>query len=141
MCLVLAVTAPATDRAILEAAAVEASAAGLRVNVEHHSPWPWAKNKPIRANVSEEVGCACSLLSDDADWNAESWLMRPEIRDRLARTLEILASRGPKGWFVEAIWIGDDVRETVQVTPEELGRMARSDKLGTHTRYAVVTDK
>jgi hypothetical protein len=91
----------------------------------------------VRARVSEEGGCACSLLSDDADWNAETWAMRPQVLERLAQTLEILSLRGPKELLFEALWVGDAVQEIVQVTPTQLGQLARSSKLGTHTRYAI----
>ncbi|MBA2303808.1 MAG: hypothetical protein H0W08_14405 [Acidobacteria bacterium] len=94
----------------------------------------------MRATISEEGACACSLLSDSADWNDETWSMRPEVLDRLATTLEVLARLGPKALFVEALWVGDAARETVSVTPKELAQVARSGKLGTHTRYAVVRE-
>jgi hypothetical protein len=140
MCLLLEAVSPAADRAILDAAAVEASAAGLRVAVAHPSRWPWANDKPVRAKISEEGGCACSLLSDSADCDAETWSMRPEVLDRLATTLEVLATLGPNGLFVQALWIGEEVQVTMSVTPQELARIARSGRLGTHTRYAVVAD-
>ena len=66
--------------------------------------------------------------------------MRPEVLDRLAATLEVLAKQGPKGLFVEALWVGETARETVSVTPKELAEIAKSGTLGTHTRYAVVAD-
>jgi hypothetical protein len=75
---------------------------------------------------------ACSLLGDDADWDAETWAMRPETLERLARTLAILSTRRPKSLFVAALWVGNVARETVSVTPEELVQLARSSNLGTH---------
>jgi hypothetical protein len=141
MCLFLEAISSAADRAILEVAACEASSAGLRVVVGHPSRWPWAKDRPVRATISEEGGCACSLLSDDADWDAETWSMRPEILTRLASTLEILAMRGPKDLVVEALWAGDVPKDTVSVTPSELGKIAKSSHLGTRTRYTVVAEK
>ncbi len=94
----------------------------------------------MRAKISEEGGCACSLLSDSADWDADTWSMRPEVCDRLAATLTVLATRGPRDLFVEALWAGDTARETVAVTPRELAEIAKSGKLRTHTRYAVKAD-
>jgi len=140
MCLILEAISPTGDHAILGAAASEASAAGFHVQVSHPSRWPWAKNKPVRARISEEGECACSLLSDSADWNADTWAMRPEVLDRLGTTLETLAKLGPKGLLIEALWVGDVARETVTLTPSQLGHLARSGALGTHTRYVVVAD-
>jgi hypothetical protein len=141
MCLSIEAISPAADRVILEAAAVEASQSGLRVRVSHPSRWLWANDKTVRASISEERGCACSLLTDSADWNAETWSMRPEILDRLATTLDVLARLGPKGLLVEALWGGDVAQETVSVTPTEFAEVARVGKLGTHTRYLVVADR
>ena len=79
MCLILTVAAPSGEREELEDAAGKAAAAGLRVEMEHSPRWPWARQSPARAVISEQGGCACSLLSHDADWNADAWAMRPEI--------------------------------------------------------------
>jgi len=141
MCLFLEAISPSGDRASLQAAAITASSVGLRVDVGHASSSPWAKSKPVRATVSEEGGCACSLLSDEADWNTETWTMRPDVLDRLAATLELLASRGPKDLVVEALWVGDTPNNTVLVTPTQLAEVARSNRLGTRTRYCIVADK
>lgn len=141
MCLVLVATSAEINRAQLEAAAAEAASTGFRVVVDHPSRWPWRRATRVRATISEEGGCACSLLSDAADWNAETWAMRPEVLDRLANALEILCTRGPRELFVEALWTGDVVRETVQLTPKEISVLARSSKLGTHTKYAIVRDE
>ena len=141
MCLFLEAISAATERAILESAAREASSVGLRVVVGHPSLWSWAKGKPVRATISEEGGCACSLLNDDADWDAETWSMRSEVLDRLAATLETLAMRGPQGLVVEALWQGETAEKTVSVTPSELAEIAKSSGLGTRTRYTVVAEK
>lgn len=135
MCLVLSVAAPASEREELEDAARKAAAAGLRVEMEHPSRWPWARQSPARAVVSEKGGCACSLLGDEADWNADAWAMRPEILEQLAQTLQILADEGPPNLSVEALWVGEAPSETARVTPSELAELARSSRLGTRTRY------
>ena len=140
MCLLVEAVCSASDREALEAAAIAASSAGLHVDLDHRSRRPWAQNSPARALISEEGGCSCSLLSDDADWNAETWSMRPDVLDRLALTLELLAMQGPDGLVVQALWVGDEPKNTVSVSPRELADVARLGKLGTRTRYAVARD-
>jgi len=103
--------------------------------MEHPLRWPWARETPARAVISEEGGCACSLLSDEADWNADAWAMRPEVLEQLARTLQILVEEGPPNLSVEALWVGEAPREIVQVTAAKLVTLARSSGLGTRTRY------
>lgn len=137
MCLVISAEAPASDRQQLEAAARAATTAGLRVTLDHASRWPWALQRPARASVSEDGTCACSLLSDDADRNAESWSMRPDIREPLARTLEVLATQGPTQVTVQALWIGESAHEEVCITVKELVSLAAAGALGTRRRYRV----
>ncbi|HEX5647668.1 MAG TPA: hypothetical protein VFX56_11915 [Nitrospira sp.] len=67
--------------------------------------------------------------------------MRPDVLNRLAAALEILATRSPEGLVVEALWIGETAKSTISVTPSELAELAKSSRLGTRTRYAVVTEK
>ena len=135
MCLILAVTAPAGEREELEDAARKAAVGGLRVEMEHPPRWPWARQTPARAVISEEGGCACSLLSDQADWNADTWAMRPEMLEQVARTLQILVEEGPPNLSVQALWVGETPGETVRVTTATLVTLARSSGLGTRTRY------
>jgi hypothetical protein len=66
--------------------------------------------------------------------------MRPEVLEPLANTLEMLAARGPNGMFIEALWVGTAFRETVHVTPKEMGQLARSSQLSPHTRYGIIRD-
>jgi hypothetical protein len=139
MCLILTVTAPASDREKFETVSRQPNADGLRVEVEHLSRWPWARERPVRAVVSEAGGCACSLLSDDADWNAEVWAFRDDVLDRLAATLQHLAASVKRGVTVEALWIGDNVKETRSVSAADLVELARKNRLGTRTRYEVAS--
>jgi len=115
----------------------QVSAGDLHVELAHVPRWPWARNRDAEALVSERGGCACSLLSDAADWNADAWSMRPEVLEPLARTLMTLAERGPEGMTVAALWVSDDAEREVKVTAQELAALARSSQLGTHTRYVL----
>ena len=127
--------APASEIEVLRDAARKAEEVGLRVELEHSLRCRWARDRPARAVISEDGGCACSLLSDQADWNADVWSMRPDILDRLGRTLQVLADNGPATLSVEALWVGEVPRETITVTAAELAVLARSSRLGTRTRY------
>jgi hypothetical protein len=140
MCLMLIATAKAAEREKLEQAARQASASGLRIEREHLPRWPWAGERPARATISEKDGCACSLLSDDADWHADFWAMRPEILERLATTLQVLIDEGPTHLTFEALWNGESALETVRVTEAELVQLARTSRLGTRSTYKLHTE-
>jgi len=137
MCLTVWIEAEAAERERLMSAAATASEFGLRVDVEHPSRWPWAQRRPVRATITEDGGCACGLLSDDADWNAETWAMRPEIVEPLARTLEALLQHGPPRVAVEALWDGDRPQKELCIGLAELAGVVRSTGLGTKARYVI----
>jgi hypothetical protein len=137
MCLIITVEAPKTEREELERAARAASTDELRVTMDHMPRWPWAQRDVVRASISEGGMCACSLLTDEADWNADSWAMRPEVLEPLSRALETLASRGPARLAVQALWAGDGPAEERVVTARNLATTAREGRLGTRIRYVI----
>ena len=67
MCLMLVATGAPSGREELNRAAHNAAATGLRVELDPASV-ALGSQQTVRAHISEEGGCACSLLSDDADW-------------------------------------------------------------------------
>lgn len=138
MCLIVTMAAPAAERERFEAACAEAAdRSGLQVRVEHAPRWRWARERPVRAFLSEDGTCACSLLRDDADWDAGVWAMRSEALDPLAEALGYVALHGPEGLLAEALWAGETACENVSVTPEELAALVRASALRTRTRYVV----
>lgn len=137
MCLTIVLEADANQRAPLVAAAGDAVRFGLRIDVEHVSRWPWARQRPVRAKITEEGGCACSLLSDDADWSAPAWVMRPDVVEPLARTLEAVAQRSLPGLVVEALWGGDRPEKAMKIKAGDLATLIRNEGLGRRVRYMV----
>jgi len=137
VCLTVWIEVDATDRDSLTEAAASASRFGLRVDVEHPSRWPWAQRRPVRATITEDGGCACGLLGDDADWDAETWAMRPEVIEPLARAFEALLQHGTARAAVEALWAGDRPQKEVRITSRELAAVVRSKGLGTKARYVI----
>src|ERR1044071_2662612 len=57
-----------------------------------------------RLSLSEKgEGCACSMLTDDADWNAATWDMRGDVVVAVADTLMTIPRRN--GFAFEALWM------------------------------------
>src|SRR5688572_6056180 len=138
MCFMITVTVPASEREKFEMVSRQPSADTLHIEVDHLSRWPWARERTVRAFISEDGRCACSLLSDDADWNAEVWALRDDVLDRLATTLQRLAAAVSGGVIVEALW-RDNVKETRSVSAADLVELARTNRLGTRARYEVAS--
>jgi len=108
MCLIITVTAPADEQERLQSAAQKIAAIGLRVQTTHQPRWRWGRAVPVRAVISDEVGCACGFLDDDADWDAATWAMQSNAAERLAQAIEIVAADGPSEFSLEALWVGDN---------------------------------
>jgi hypothetical protein len=79
--------------------------------------------------------CGCSLLSDDADWDAENWAMRQEVLDGLGQMIVAVAEHGPRPLSLAALWNGDQPTGNRLVTTKELSDLARTSRLGTHIQY------
>ena len=89
-------------------------------------------------NICEaRQGCACSMLHDDASWDAASWLMRPEVLPPLGATLAKIREQSSEPFTFETLWVGDDVYFERQVSLDELRRIVASGQIGTQTRYTV----
>ena len=87
--------------------------------------------------VSEDGGCGCSLLAEDADWEAPAWQLRAEVCDALAGMVLALAERLPGGFTLQALWAGDAAGSVAHVSAAELAERARSNALANFTRYVV----
>jgi hypothetical protein len=89
-------------------------------------------------NISEPVqGCACSLLADDADWDAAVWSMRPEVLPQLAATLATLRQHTAEGFVFQALWVGETASHDKQVSIEEMRALVESGQISTDSRYLV----
>jgi hypothetical protein len=77
-------------------------ACGLRVE-KRRTPVPGA------LHVSVDGGCSCSLMGDDADWNAPTWSFDPKVLGGVADALRLLNEEAG-GLSFQATWIGDEVR-------------------------------
>jgi hypothetical protein len=82
-------------------------------------------------------GCACSMLHEDADWDASAWLMRPEVLPRLASTLANVREHSSEPFTFETLWVGDDVYYERRMSLDELRAIVESGQIGNHTRYTV----
>ena len=72
---------------------------GLRVAKRNHP----TKNA---LHFSVDGGCSCSLMTDNADWNAPTWDLDANTLDGLARALAAVANEA-EGFTLQAIWIGE----------------------------------
>ncbi len=98
--------------------------------------WPWSRGKPVVVYVSEG-GCACSMLSDDADWNEAHWSLRPDAAKELATGVGAFAEAGPESFSFQALWLGERADTEVAATVTALTTLLRGTGPGTKARYVV----
>ena len=79
------------------------------------------------------------LLTDDADWNADTWDMNQSGLDALASFLELFSQKIGKDFSFQAIWAGDKVEVNRELTTGELVQIVRSNNIGTKTNYIVMS--
>ena len=91
-----------------------------------------------RLSLSEAgEGCACSMLADDADWDAPAWDIRPAVLPSLANTIRFISERAPNGFILEALWAGDKAGENLELSLDELLNLVRANRIGARARYNV----
>jgi hypothetical protein len=128
MCLMVTIRVPADQ------APNGAFAPGpLVVRLGHR--WPWTKE--VALTVSDGSGCACSLLAQDADWNAATWSLRPESREDLATTVHAVGDSLATDFTFEALWMSDEAQGRVELNLRALVELIRRGEIGTRTRYLV----
>ena len=88
--------------------------------------------------ANEPGNYACNLLTDDADWDAETWDIIPSTLPHISGVVTNIYKYLPEGFLFEALWSGDKPRVKKTVTISELERLIQSDKIETKTTYQVI---
>lgn len=130
MCLTIKVSAAALDPDQLLAIAQAWPEDRMPFHVDGKG---WLRPRPVGFALH-----ACELLSDDADWNADTWAMQADASTALTAAFAWLLDEIDGEITAEAIWEGD--RATSEETTSRaafLDLVSRS-ALGTKTRYTVV---
>jgi len=120
---------------LASAADLAAKESGLHFTRRHPLVrWPWAREKPVVIYVSAG-GCACSLLSDDADWGDEYWALEPKAADQLGIGLVAFAQHGPDRITFQALWLGERADREVEVDAPALATLIRDKGPRVKVRY------
>ncbi len=88
-------------------------------------------------HLSLNGGCSCDLLSDAADWEADSWALLPESLPKLEAAFCHLASHA-KRFSVLAHWLGGErPRSSVRVGASQLAKLVHANDVGNNVLYHV----
>ena len=106
-----------------------AKVSGLRVKKQ---------NKPVKDALwfSLDGGCSCSLMSQNADWNAPVWILEPSALEGLAAAVELLAKEAD-GLAFQAYWLGDEPGTRSRVSLRELVADVRGNRVKNKHVYLV----
>lgn len=69
------------------------------------------------------------LISDQADWEQRFWDLAPEFRRELAESFRILDEFVPQGFKFRATRVGDEIRQTKELTAHELADCAAASQI------------
>jgi hypothetical protein len=82
-------------------------------------------------------GCACSRLTEDADWNDVYRNMKPQALILLAQAVERIAEQQPNGFTFQALWVEERAKELRSVSLDKLISIIRAGQIETDICYDV----
>jgi hypothetical protein len=81
-------------------------------------------------------GCSCEFLSDDAEFEGETWVLSPAHLPALSEAILALHKECKKFFFV-AHWLnGERQRKTEQITGFALAKLVAENRVGNNVLYA-----
>ena len=92
----------------------------------------------VYLRISEGHGDACSLLSDSADWNSETWDFLPSATPRLIDTVKYIYTKLPEGFNIKFLWAGEEAKASRRMTVDSFIILIKDNKVGTRTCYEIV---
>ena len=133
MCLYLMVTPGLGKKECREFATWLSNNSPLQVDV--------GRGKNARTlHLSLDSGCACSMLTESADWNAKVWLFRDEILPQVTDTISTFASKHKSEFILEAMWDGDKSEGEETITVDELIKVIESNQVRNKLTSRVVNE-
>ena len=137
MCLTISLELPMMPKQEAERLATQRSSTDkLEIHFEGTASF-FGRGNPRLSIYEAGEGCACSMLTDDADWNAPAWDIQPKLLLPLANSLAYISERAVNGFILEALWAGDKPEKNLELSPAELLSVVRENRVGTKTRYIV----
>ena len=131
MCLKLVLIVPVSRKAAL----CDLPATIGPFTVQTQRVWPWSRM--ATAVLAWEGGCACPMLTDQADWNAPFWDLRKDVLPSFADALKSIGLALKSDFEFYAVWQGDQVISDKEVNLLELMETVQENQLGNRIRYRV----
>jgi len=135
MCLIININlSPKDSLRAAEIAKFATISEGLEV---HPQKRRFRKRSSILFLSEHSEGCGCSLLTDNASWNALTWDMIPSALPKLAVTLQRLCEGCSEEFTFNASWVGEKLVEENYLTADAMLEIVRQSRIGTKTKYHI----
>lgn len=82
-------------------------------------------------------GCSCEFLSDDADFEGETWNLAPAHLPALAQAISALGKECKAFSFLVHWLNGERPRQTQEISASALGKLIQQNKIGNNVFYVV----
>lgn len=82
-------------------------------------------------------GCSCEFLSDDAEFESETWVLSPEHLASLSQAVLALSKECKKFSFVAQWLTGERPRRTERVSGSVLAKLVAENQVGNNVLYVV----
>lgn len=136
MCLILLVKLSKTDAIDKKSTGkFNAHENGLEINADRRLFSPKMANKLFIAELGQ--GCGCSLLTEEADWNAATWEMELDKIAGLPELLRKIYKQSTQRITFQALWGGDFPSEEISTSLDELEIIILEGRISTTARYII----
>jgi len=86
--------------------------------------------------------CACELLTEESDFRNETWKLKSDRLESIARTIQFLANHGSKKMYFEAAWHGSSTDKPLKtlrakIELDDFIGLLQSNRISTHTIYEI----
>lgn len=85
---------------------------------------------------SRDGSCSCDLLSENADFEGPSWLLKEDAAQQLAQAIQLVGKEA-KSFTFQSRWLGDKIEPPQRIKLSELLAAIRSNTVPKNTPLVV----
>jgi len=79
--------------------------------------------------------CSCALLSEEADWGCDVWLLNDFFLQDCAEAIKFIAACGAPEFILTAMWQGDSVKQHVRISTGGMAEAFQKNEVRNFTEY------
>jgi hypothetical protein len=79
--------------------------------------------------------CSCALLSEEADWGCDVWLLNDSFLADCAEAIKFIAACGAPEFTLTAMWQGDALKHNIDISTVMLADAFQKNEVRNFTEY------